>query len=167
MNAYAEMKKRHQEEVNALPMYWAFSDEQFDQQLKKLGLTRNDTGKLCKTFGGGFCLASDAQMIADTLRGHRREMLENQAYIILGVMHSVDKWLDGKGLEQDEVNRAATMREKTLCIIESRPEQIHAHLVIDWLGDTHCSNCGEDVNCTEPFCQHCGARLDEPEVKEY
>lgn len=52
-------------------------------------------------------------------------------------------------------------------IIESRPEQIHAHLVIDWLGDTHCSNCGEDVNCTEPFCQHCGARLDEPEVKEY
>lgn len=47
MNAYAEMKKRHQEEVNALPMYWAFSDEQFDQQLKELGLTRNDTGKLC------------------------------------------------------------------------------------------------------------------------
>ena len=67
MNAYAEMKKRHQEEVNALPMYWAFSDEQFDQQLKELGLTRNDTGKLCKTFGGGFCLASDAQMIADIL----------------------------------------------------------------------------------------------------
>lgn len=95
------------------------------------------------------------------------EMLENQVYIILGVMHSVDKWLDGKELEQDEVNRAATMREKTLCIIESRPEQIHAHLVIDWLGDTHCSNCGEDVNCTEPFCQHCGARLDEPKVKEY
>ncbi|MFR5990352.1 MAG: hypothetical protein ACLUGP_08190 [Faecalibacterium prausnitzii] len=76
MNAYAEMKKRHQEEVNALPMYWAFSDEQFDQQLKRLGLTRNDTGRLCKTFGGGFCLASDAQMIADTLRGHRREMEE-------------------------------------------------------------------------------------------
>ena len=95
------------------------------------------------------------------------DMLENQAYIILGVMHSVDKWLDGKELEQDEVNRAATMREKTLRIIESRPEQIHAHLVIDWLGDTRCSNCGEDVNCTEPFCQHCGARLDEPEAKEY
>lgn len=76
MNAYTEMKKRHQEEVNALPMYWAFSDVQFDQQLRELGLTRNDTGKLCKTFGGGFCLASDAQMIADTLRGHRREMEE-------------------------------------------------------------------------------------------
>lgn len=95
------------------------------------------------------------------------DMLENQAYILLGVMHSVDKWLDGEELEQDEVNRAATMREKVLRIIESRPEPIRAHLVIDWLGDTHCSNCGEEVNCTEPFCQHCGARLDEQEVKEY
>lgn len=74
MNAYAEMKKRHQEEVNALPMYWAFSDEQFDQQLKELGLTRNDTGKLCKTFGGGFCLAKDAQMIADTLARNFKEV---------------------------------------------------------------------------------------------
>lgn len=61
-------------------------------------------------------------------------------------------------------NRRAS---KCSSIIECRPEQIHAHLVIDWLGDTHCSNCGEEVNCTEPFCQHCGARLDEPEVKEY
>lgn len=74
MNTYAEMKKRHQEEVNALPMYWAFSDEQFDQQLKELGLTRNDTGKLCKTFGGGFCLTKDAQMIADTLTRNVKEV---------------------------------------------------------------------------------------------
>lgn len=74
MNAYAEMKKRHQEETNALPMYWAFSDEQFDKKLKELGLTRKDTGKLCKTFGGGFCLASDAKMIAGTLIRHRKEL---------------------------------------------------------------------------------------------
>ena len=94
------------------------------------------------------------------------EMLEQQAYIILGIMHSVDKWLDGEELEQDEVNRAVTMRDKVLRIIESRPEQAHAHLVTDWLGDTHCSNCGTDVNCTEPFCQHCGARLDEPGTGE-
>ena len=113
--------------------------------------------------------AKDGKDAEDLIRVAKEaaDMLENQAYIILGVMHSVDKWLDGKELEQDEANRAATMREKTLRIIESRPEQIHAHIVIDWLGDTHCSNCGEDVNCTEPFCQHCGARLDEQEVKEY
>ena len=39
-------------------------------------------------------------------------------YTLLGVMHSVDKWLDGDELEQDEVNRAITMREKTLQIVE-------------------------------------------------
>jgi hypothetical protein len=38
-------------------------------------------------------------------------------------MHSVDKWLDGKELEQDEVNRAATMREKTLQIVEKLTEE--------------------------------------------
>lgn len=44
--------------------------------------------------------------------------VERLEYILLGVMHSVDKWLEGDELEQDEVNRAATMREKTLQIIE-------------------------------------------------
>lgn len=74
MNAYAEMKKRYQEEVNALPMYWAFTEERFDEILKELGLAENDTDKLCKTFGGGFCLAKDAQMIADTLTRNYEEV---------------------------------------------------------------------------------------------
>lgn len=74
MNAYAEMKKRHQEEVNALPIYWAFTEERFDEILKELGLTKNDTDKLCRAPGGGFCLASDAKMIADTLIRHRKEL---------------------------------------------------------------------------------------------
>lgn len=43
----------------------------------------------------------------------------NLEYTLLGVMHSVDKWLDGTELEMDEVNRAITMREKTLQIVEN------------------------------------------------
>lgn len=73
MNAYAEMKKRHQEEVNALPIYWAFTEERFDEVMKELGLTKNDTDKLRRAPGGGFCLASDAKMIADTLIRHHEE----------------------------------------------------------------------------------------------
>lgn len=45
-------------------------------------------------------------------------------YTLLGVMHSVDKWLEGDELKQDEVNRAATMREKTLQIVESKTAEI-------------------------------------------
>ena len=74
MNAYAEMKKCHQAETNALPMYWAFTEERFNEILKELGLTKNDTDKLCRAPGGGFCLASDAKMIADTLIRHRKEL---------------------------------------------------------------------------------------------
>lgn len=73
MNAYDEMKQRHQAEVNALPMYWAFTEERFEETLKELGLTKNDTDKLCNTFGGGFCLAKDSKMIADTLIRHHEE----------------------------------------------------------------------------------------------
>ena len=40
-------------------------------------------------------------------------------YKLEGVMHSVDKWLDGDELKQDEINRAITMREKTLKIAEN------------------------------------------------
>lgn len=43
-------------------------------------------------------------------------------------------------------------------------EERHAHIVTDWLGDCHCSNCGEDADCTKPFCASCGARFDEPVV---
>ena len=74
MNAYDEIKKRHQEEVNALPMYWAFTEERFEEVLKELGLTKNDTDKLCRAPGGGFCLASDAQMIVSTLIRHSKEL---------------------------------------------------------------------------------------------
>lgn len=73
MNAYVEMKKRHQTETNELPIYWAFTEERFNEILKELGMTKNDTDKLCKTFGGGFCLVKDVKMIADTLIRHSEE----------------------------------------------------------------------------------------------
>ena len=50
--------------------------------------------------------------------------IDHLTYTLWGVMHSVDKWLDGVELEQDEVNRAATMREKTLRIVEEKQAEI-------------------------------------------
>lgn len=45
-------------------------------------------------------------------------------YTLLGVMHSVDKWLEGDELKQHEVNRAITMREKTLSIVEEKDAEV-------------------------------------------
>lgn len=42
----------------------------------------------------------------------------------------------------------------------------HAHVVTNWLGDSHCSNCGESIDCTSSYCNRCGAKLDEPEQYE-
>lgn len=51
-----------------------------------------------------------------------RKTAENKDlfYKLTGVMHSVDKWLEGDELKQNEVQRACTMREKTLRIVEQQ-----------------------------------------------
>ena len=46
--------------------------------------------------------------------GKQRDDLE---LTLEGVMWNVDKWLEGKELEQDPVNRAITMREKLLKLL--------------------------------------------------
>ncbi len=44
---------------------------------------------------------------------------------------------------------------------------IHAHVIVNWLGDCRCSNCGDtEINCTKNYCHNCGARFDEPEEHE-
>lgn len=50
--------------------------------------------------------------------------VDDLEYKLIGVMHSVDKWLECDELEQDEVNRAITMREKTLRIVESAKSKV-------------------------------------------
>lgn len=68
-------------------------------------------------------------------------------YTLLGVMHSVDKWLDGDELEQDEVNRAITMREKTLRIIESAKSEVAREIFeeVDSLFDLACHMIGIEI----------------------
>ena len=54
----------------------------------------------------------------------QQEEIDNLLHELSGVMHFVDKWLDGAELEQDETNRAITMREKTLRIVEEQQAEI-------------------------------------------
>ena len=59
-------------------------------------------------------------------------------YKLMGVMHNVDKWLEGAELEQDEVNRAITMREKTLRLIEAATSEVER---LQKLLDDKCDRC--------------------------
>ena len=76
--------------------------------------------------GKGFGTIIDKQTVKETIDFINRQKAEidNLEYTLLGVMHFVDKWLDGNELKQDEVNRADTMRHKTLQIIEEQQAEI-------------------------------------------
>lgn len=120
MNAYKMMKERHQQEFNAFPMFFAFSEKQFEEGMKKLGLNPSDTDKIY-SFGstGGYFRKSDAPALHKMFERHRQEMkkameeddnflfdmfyyeLGNHEYIITC---SVEDTLDALGLTADEVN---------------------------------------------------------------
>lgn len=123
MNAYAEMKARHQERVNALPLKFAFSMKQFREMMESWGLTENDTDKIYKLGGtGGFYRREDSQLIFGTFEeneiekkaaisndldgsGFIKDMfiyeLANHEYCIT---YDLKPTLDALGLTVDEVN---------------------------------------------------------------
>ena len=75
MNTYETMKIRHQNEVNAFPMVFAFSNEQFKEAMAQLGLKPDQTDKIYK-FGdtGGIYLRSDGPKLFELLYRHEKEL---------------------------------------------------------------------------------------------
>lgn len=67
-------------------------------------------------------ISKDALDLIKRLKAENDELF----YKLQGVMWSVDKWLDGNELKQDEVSRATTMREKTLQITEKQQAEIES-----------------------------------------
>lgn len=77
MNAYIEMKNRHQKEFNELPLHFAFGDEQMKRKMEELGLTeRNLKEKVVSIGCGGFMLKEDAPKYIETVKRHARERKE-------------------------------------------------------------------------------------------
>ena len=61
---YKEYKKARQDEFNNLPIFFAFSNEQFKRAMEERGLTENDVDKVYRFGGtGGFYLKKDADII--------------------------------------------------------------------------------------------------------
>ena len=67
---YREYRDARQAEINALPLFWAFSNEQFLEAMKKRGYKpRKDTkpsyyaDEVCSIGGGGYFLKRDKEII--------------------------------------------------------------------------------------------------------
>lgn len=77
MSQYRAMKDRHQKEVNEFPMFFAFSNEQFAEGMKKLGLEPSETDKIYRLGNtGGFYRKTDGQKLKDMFDRHEKEMAD-------------------------------------------------------------------------------------------
>ena len=76
MNRYADLKQRQQEEFNAFPMQYAFSNQQFAEGMAALGLEPTDTDKIYKAPGGGFYRREDSQRLNEMMERFDRELSE-------------------------------------------------------------------------------------------
>lgn len=65
---YREYKTARQGEFNALPIFWAFSNNQFEEAMRERGLTMQDTDKVFSLGHGGFALKSDKEVILAFLK---------------------------------------------------------------------------------------------------
>ena len=75
MNEYEKLRNRQQQEVNALPMRFAFSQEQLQKVMKDWGLRpKMDLDKIAQLPFGGFAQKKDIPLIRDTFARHRTEL---------------------------------------------------------------------------------------------
>lgn len=87
MLKYEELKAKHQEEVNCLPIYFAFGNEQLEKLTQELGF--KDQDELLKnvfTIGAGsIILNKDKDKVLNTFLEHDKAMLkafENDAFLL-------------------------------------------------------------------------------------
>ena len=77
MNAYVELKNRHQEEINNFPLGFAFSKKQFNEMMvDRFGLTPEDTDRIYHIGMGGYVRKSDADAFHEIIERHERERKE-------------------------------------------------------------------------------------------
>ena len=73
--SYQELRNRHQEEVNAFPMFFAFDKQQFAEGMRRLGLRPSDVNQVYALADtGGFYRKSDASKLYEMFDRHHREL---------------------------------------------------------------------------------------------
>lgn len=127
MSKYTELKAKHQAEVNAFPLGFAFNQSQFDEMMKKWDLKPTDIREILSIGGGGYIRRSDADAFKAIMGRHEIEMrmamkkneddflfhmfnyeLANHEYCYT---YELDDTLDALGLTIDEINADPIMAD--------------------------------------------------------
>lgn len=129
MESYEAMQKRHQQEVNAFPIKWAFNNQQLEQGMRELGLNPSQTNEIVGIGGGGFIRRSDKQAFIDMFKRQNAEQktalaaqkngdeyayqmflheLGNHEYVITGDLSDT---LYACGLSAEQINNDPKLRK--------------------------------------------------------
>jgi len=76
MNEYITMENRHQQEVNAFPLGFAFGNQQFREMMGKWGLDADkneDLAQITSLPGAAYILKKDVPAYREMCRRHREE----------------------------------------------------------------------------------------------
>lgn len=73
MISYEELKNRQQKEINAFPFGFAFTNAQYEEMMKKWGLTPDDTDKIYSLGGGAFIRKQDSSAMDEMFRRQKEE----------------------------------------------------------------------------------------------
>lgn len=120
---YYELSQRHQKEVDEFPLFFAFSNKQFYEGMKRLELGPEDTDKIYRLGDtGGYYRKSDSDSLHEMFARHQQEMetaiaedptgdgfiydmfkyeLNNHEF---GYTRDTGSTLDALGLDFDDVN---------------------------------------------------------------
>jgi len=71
---YKELKDKHTKEFSEVPIFWAFSNEQFDEGLKKQGIVKGE--KLVSIGAGGYLRKTDVPILDAVIKKHNAEKKE-------------------------------------------------------------------------------------------
>lgn len=75
MNKYQDMRSRQQQEFNALPLGFAFSQKQFEEMMRGWGLDpERDLKKIWSIGAGGYIQKKDEKLLHQTNSRHEQEI---------------------------------------------------------------------------------------------
>lgn len=74
---YEDWNNKKQKAFDALPIKFAFSEEQFDRVLREFGLTRDNCAEhLARITGNGFMLKKDVHLLGEVSQQYEEELKE-------------------------------------------------------------------------------------------
>lgn len=125
METYQEMKKRHQDEINALPLAFAFSDEQLRAKLDAWNITEEEAvaGAIINIGHGGFIRSSDEALVMGAFERITREEDAARAADLTGDGYIYEMFLTE--LNNHEYSYTGDIME-TLDALHITPEELNA-----------------------------------------